>query len=70
MKIPSGISAASRKSLSGRDLRRLRNAIARRKLQYLHEEKILQSWVVEVWDQPAQAGGHRWLVPGSSQAGC
>lgn len=70
MKIPSGNSVASRKRLSGRDLRRLRNAIARRKLQNLHEEKVLQSWVAEVWDQPAQAAGHSWLARDCSQTGC
>jgi len=70
MKTSSGNSAASRKRLSGRNLRRLRNAIARRKLQNLHEEKVLQSWLAEVWDQPAQAGGHSWLARDSSQTGC
>jgi hypothetical protein len=56
MKTPSGNSVPTRKGLSERDLRRLRNAMARRKLQCLHEEKVLQSRVAEVWDQPAQAG--------------
>jgi hypothetical protein len=34
-------------------LKRLRNAVARRKLQDLHDEKVLQSWLAEVWDQSA-----------------
>jgi hypothetical protein len=64
MKTESGNSVASSKRLSDRGLIRLRNAIARRKLQKLHEEKILQSWVAEVWDQPAQAGATGdWHVP-------
>jgi hypothetical protein len=65
MKIPSGNSVSTRKRLSDRDLRRLRNAMARRKLQDLHEEKVLQSWLAEVWDQPAkgrEATGD-WYVP-------
>jgi len=39
--------------------------MARRKLQDLHEEKVLQSWLAEVWDQPAKgrvATGD-WYVP-------
>lgn len=44
-------SVVRNKRLSGRDLKRLRNAIARRKLQELQEEKVLHSWLVEVWDQ-------------------
>ena len=44
-------SVVSSKRLSGRGLSRLRNAVARRKLQDLHDEKVLQSWLAEVWDQ-------------------
>jgi hypothetical protein len=57
MKTSSGNSVATGTRLSERRLRRLRNAIARRKLQDLHDEKLLQSWLAEVWDQPAQAPG-------------
>lgn len=59
MKIPSGNSVPGKKRLSDKDLRRLRNAMARRKLQYLHEDKLLQSWMAEVWDQPVHAGATR-----------
>lgn len=38
------------KRLSGKGLSRLRNAEARRKLQDLHDEKVLQSLLAEVWD--------------------
>jgi hypothetical protein len=34
-----------------RNLKQLRNALARRKLQELHDEKVLRSWLAEVWDQ-------------------
>jgi len=27
--------------------------VARRKLQELQDEKVLQFWLAEVWDQPA-----------------
>lgn len=47
-------SVGSCRKLSDRSLRRLRNAIARRKLQDLHDEKVLQSWLAEVWEQPAR----------------
>ena len=50
MKTSSGISVVSSKRLSGRGLRRRRNAVARRKLQDLHDGKVLQSWLAEVWD--------------------
>jgi len=50
MKISSANTLASSKRLSDRGLRRLRNAVARRKLQILHDEKVLQSWLAEVWD--------------------
>lgn len=36
---------------SNRDSRRLRNALARRKWQDLQDERVLQSWLAEVWDQ-------------------
>ncbi|MGD8631076.1 MAG: hypothetical protein PVG72_10180 [Gammaproteobacteria bacterium] len=32
-------------------MKQLRNALARRKLQELHDEKVLRSWLAEVWDQ-------------------
>ena len=38
-------------SNQGRNVKRLRNALARRKLQELHDEKVLRSWLAEVWDQ-------------------
>jgi len=50
MKTSSGNAVASSTRLSGRGLKRQRNAIARRKLQDLHDEKVLQSWLAEVWD--------------------
>ena len=56
MKTSSGNSVASSKRLSGRGLSRLRNAVARRKLQDLHDEKVLQSWLAEVWDQSTLVG--------------
>jgi hypothetical protein len=43
-------SMAMGKRLSGKGLSRLRNAEARRKLQDLHDEKVLQSWLAQVWD--------------------
>ena len=43
-------SVATGKWLSGKGLSRLRNAEARRKLQDLHDEKVLQSLLAEVWD--------------------
>ena len=54
MKTSQSNPAGSCRRLSGRRLRRLRNAIARRKLQELHDEKVLQSWLAEVWEQPAR----------------
>ena len=50
MKSSFGNSVATRKRLSGTGSTRLRNAMARRKLQELHDEKVLQSWLAEVWD--------------------
>ena len=50
MKSSFGNSFATGKRLSGRALSRQRNAEARRKLQDLHDEKVLQSWLAEVWD--------------------
>ena len=35
----------------GRNVKRLRNARARRKLQELQDDKVLRSWLAEVWDQ-------------------
>jgi hypothetical protein len=37
--------------VSGRNIQRLKNAIARRKLQEMQDEKILRSWLAEVWEQ-------------------
>ena len=59
MKTSSGNSVLSSKRLSARGLKRLRNAAARRKLQDLHDEKVLQSWLAEVWDQSALVAGDR-----------
>ena len=39
--------------LSKRNARRFRQAAARRRLQELQDEKVLQSWLTEVWDEPA-----------------
>ena len=50
MKSSLGNSVVTGKRLSGRGLSRLRNAVARRKLQDLHDEKVLQYWLAEVWD--------------------
>ena len=61
MKNSSGNSVANSTRLSERRLMRLRNAMARRKLQDLHEEKELQFWLAEVWDQSALAVGDRRL---------
>ena len=66
MKTSSGNSVVSSKRLSGRGLRRLRNAIARRKLQDLHDEKVLRSWLAEVWDQPTLVAGDKRLGYSSS----
>ena len=59
MKTASGNSVASSTRVSERRLRRRRNAMARRKLQDLHEEKVLQFWLAEVWDQSVEAVGDR-----------
>jgi len=40
--------------------------MARRKLQDLHDEKVLQSWLAEVWDESALAVGDRRLGRASS----
>ena len=37
--------------VSDRSLKRIRNAIARRKLQEMRDERILRSWLAEVWEQ-------------------
>lgn len=66
MKTSSGNLVVSSKKLSGRGLSRLRNAVARRKLQDLHEEKVLQSWLAEVWEQSALVAGDRRLGRPSS----
>jgi hypothetical protein len=39
------------KNSKDRNDKRLRNALARRRLQELHDEKVLRSWLAEVWDQ-------------------
>ena len=59
MKTASGNSVASITRVSERRLRRRRNAMARRKLQDLHEEKVLQFWLAEVWDQSVETVGDR-----------
>ena len=51
MKSSFGNSVTTGKRLSGRALSRQRNAVARRKLQDLHDENVLRSWLEEVWDQ-------------------
>ena len=66
MKTSSGNSVVSSKRLSGRGLRRLRNAVARRKLQDLHDEKVLQSLLAEVWDQSTLVSGDRRSGPARS----
>jgi len=50
MKTSYGNSVASSTRISERRLRRRRNAMARRKLQDLHGEKVLKCWLAEVWD--------------------
>ena len=43
--------------LSKRNAKRYRQAVARRRIQDLRDEKILQGWLTEVWDEsplPAQ----------------
>ena len=50
MQTSSGISVDSSTRLPEKGLRRMRNAIVRRKLQDLHDDKVLQSWLKEVWD--------------------
>ena len=37
---------------SERQHRALRNAIARRKLEQMREEKALQRYLTDVWDEP------------------
>jgi hypothetical protein len=37
--------------VSKRKAHRLRQAIARRRIQELREEKLLQGWLTEVWDE-------------------
>ena len=39
------------KNSKDRNDKRFRNALARRRLQELHDEKVLRSWLAEVWDQ-------------------
>ena len=36
---------------SERKARRYRQAVARRRIQDLRDEKILQGWLTEVWDE-------------------
>ena len=47
--------AAASPVVSGRDSQRLKNAVARRKLQEMQDEKMLQSWLAEVWEQSTWA---------------
>jgi hypothetical protein len=51
MKTLSDNSVASSSRPSSRVVKHKRNAIARRKLQNLHDEKVLRSWLEEVWEQ-------------------
>lgn len=37
--------------LSKRKAGRFRQAVARRRLQQLQEDKLLQGWLTEVWDE-------------------
>ena len=46
VRVKSGI-----RRLSKRNVQRLRQAVARRRLQELHDEKVLQGWLAEVWDE-------------------
>ena len=59
MKHSSGNSVVISERLSARGLRQLRNAVARRRLQDLQDEKVLQSWLAEVWEQSALVAGDR-----------
>jgi hypothetical protein len=43
--------------VSARNIQRLKNAIARRKLQEMQDEKILRSWLAEVWEQSNWSDG-------------
>ena len=36
---------------TARDTKRLRNAIARRKIQRLRERQALREWLTDVWDE-------------------
>ena len=47
--------AGASQGVSGRDSQRLKNAVARRKLQEMQDEKMLQSWLAEVWEQSTWA---------------
>ena len=38
--------------LSRRKAARLQQALARRRIQELRDEKLLQGWLTEVWDEP------------------
>jgi len=51
MKNPHSKRVRASHRISDRNLKRLKNAIARRKLQEMQDEKILRSWLAEVWDQ-------------------
>lgn len=42
----------NRNRLSEREKRRLRNAVARRKLERMREDKTLQRWLTDVWNEP------------------
>jgi len=66
METSSANSVASSTMLSEPRMRRQQNAMARRKLQDLHDEKVLQFWMAEVWDQTAQEVGDMGLGNTSS----
>ena len=42
-----------------RRAKNLRNAIARKKLEALREEKELRQWLADVWSEPDDEGTHR-----------
>ena len=46
IRLPSGVHR-----LSKRKLELFRQAVARRRIQELREEKLLQGWLTEVWDE-------------------
>ena len=51
MKKSHGEQAADCRRVSGRGVKLLKNAVARRKLQEMRDERVLRSWLAEVWEQ-------------------